>query len=138
MKIENIFISVFLFVMIMSVVIITYSNMATDYQITPDNTKLGKMTQSLQSMNDVSDDMKSNIQGENIDDATAEGQMLKGGYGAVKNNPFKMATFVFNVTNQIGIETGFIEPIFIKYLQAIIIILLIMAIIYLIFRYNPR
>ena len=137
MKIENIFLSMLLFTLVFSIFGYSlYGKMAATYDIPMENTSLGRMTNSLKDAYVYSDNMKQDIQGQSTD-TDAIDAMVKGGYTAVRVNPFSMATTAYNATTILNQELGIIDPFFISIFYSFITISLIFAILYLIFRFFP-
>jgi hypothetical protein len=136
-KLENLWFAAIIMIVCVTVVTSFYGFMLSNYNVVGDQTKLGKITDSLKGIYDPSLDIKSKIQGQDITGTDAVNQMVQGGYTAARNNPFAVATIGLNATQTIIKESDLgVNPIFYWAFGIILATAIGWAVIYLIMRYR--
>ena len=81
-----------------------------------------------------SQDMESNLKGETVTSDTAIDNMYSGAYKAVRVNPYTLAGFGGQNFEQFAKEANLFDSPVIKFVQYVLVILTVAAILYLIFR----
>lgn len=135
-KLENLWYAAVMIVVSLTVILAFYGNMLSNYSITGDTSKFGKVSTSLKGIYDPGLDMKSQIQGGTISSGDAVNNMVSGGYTAIRNNPFTVGSTALNVTGTIIQESELgINPIFYWAAALLLMTTIAFGIIYMVFRY---
>jgi hypothetical protein len=135
-KLENLWISIGILVVIMTVGSRIFEEGLSRYNVVGDESAFGKVSTELRNVYDADLNMKDKITGGTVTDDDAVNQMTKGGYTAIRNNPFTITSTAINTTMVIAKESGMVDPIWNWVLGFILISLVVLSIIYLIFRFR--
>ena len=138
MKLESFFIGAALFSLVFTLGLSVYAENLSNYGVSADDSKFGKVTIQLKSVYDETDDMVDRLQGEAVTDQDAVDEMVRGGYTSIRSNPFTVASIATNATMQIAKESGFIHGAVIKWLTTVLVILVVFAIIAIVFRFRAN
>lgn len=137
-KIENLFFALFAFVLVMGFGYTIYSENLIQYDVSGDASKLGAISNELkQSYSNEVLDMKGKLVGEATSSTDAVDNMVKAGYTASRNNPFKVGERVLNITDSILKESTLVKNDTLQWvLISFLTIAIITWLIYLIMRFR--
>lgn len=139
MKIEMILIGVLLFGLVFVLGYDIHTEMLKNYDVEIDTTDpFGRMSDNGKQIKNQVQLMRNDIQGGSVSEGTAEDDMIRGTYQAIKNNPFTAIGTAGNATETLMKETDIIPAEAIGVLLLILSILTIFAIIALVFRFQQR
>lgn len=135
-KLENLWISIGILVVVMTIGSRFIAEGLSKYDVNGDDSAFGRVSNELKYVYDTDINMKDKITGGTVTDDDAVNQMTKGGYTAIRNNPFTITSTAINTTMVIARESGMVDSIWLWVSGFILISLVALSIIYLIFRFR--